>query len=356
MLFSCAMQTVCLNAQESVSVVNEPQAAHSPAPTPLEAAAEPFVLPLGLPSVPWPADNPYSSKKAALGKLLYFDKRLSSDGTVSCASCHVPEYAYTDGKALSVGINGHLGTRNAPTVVNAAYQSHLFWDGRAASLEEQCLGPLANPKEMTDDRDVHLAHRNCHERILAIPGYRLLFFEAFGSETFSMKEVAQAMATFERTLLSGNAPFDRYRAGDHSSMSILQIQGLAVFERVGCANCHGGFNFTDGRFVNIGVGMDKEHPDLGRYEISKEERDRGAFKIPTLREVAHTAPYMHDGSLKTLAEVVEYYNSGGTSNSHLSPLMQPLKLSDEDKKALMCFMEALSGEGWQHLQPPEQLP
>lgn len=314
-----------------------------------------LVIPLGLPPVPWPVDNPYSKKKADLGQLLYFDKRLSSDGTISCASCHSIPRAFADNRKLSVGIHGHLGTRHAPTVINAAYQELYFWDGRASSLEEQAKGPIGNPKEMTDADNIHLAQQLCHERVKDIKGYRELFKEVFGNDECSIDDIAKAIATFERTILSGNSAYDRYILGDKSALSNEQIRGHQVFLDSKCGKCHGGVNFTGG-FVNIGVGMDVETPDLGRYEITKEDKDYGAFKVPTLRDVAKTYPYMHDGSLNTLEEVIDYYDKGGIPNRNLHPLMRPLKLTTEDKEALLSFLEALSGEGWEHLEEPDKFP
>src|SRR5581483_8330702 len=275
--------------------------------------------PLGLPPIFWPEDNPYSSEKRDLGWLLYFDPRLSSDGTVSCASCHEPAKAFTDGAAVSVGIKGLKGGRSAPTVINRAYSTAQFWDGRAATLEDQAKGPLANPIEMTSEKDAAAAHRTCVERLRAIPGYVSRFEKVFGTKDFTIDHVAQAIATFERTVLSGNAPFDRYKAGDKKAMSEAQVRGMDVFfKKATCDRCHIGFNFTDGSYENIGIGMNQPKPDLGRYLVTGKEEDKGAFKTPTLREIEHTAPYMHDGSLKTLEEVVEHYNKGGIKNPHLS--------------------------------------
>lgn len=312
--------------------------------------------PLGLPAIPWPEDNPYTYEKAELGRYLYFDKRLSSDGTISCATCHEVSDAFTDQLPVSTGIQGHQGERNAPTVINTAYLKRLFWDGRAKSLEEQAVGPIANPKEMTTYVDPHRAHKECENLIRAIPGYRVLFQKAFGKDSCTVEDIAKAIATFERTILSGNSPFDRYIAGDKTAMTEEQIQGLQVFKKTNCLNCHNGTHFTDERFLNIGIGMDEKDPDLGRYHITHEEKDWGAFKVPTLREVEHTYPYMHDGKLTTLEEVVEYYDKGGIPNKNLHPSMKPLNLSDKDKKALVAFMKALSGEGWQHFKEPTSFP
>lgn len=312
--------------------------------------------PLGLPPIFWPSDNPYSKEKAELGKLLYYDKRLSSDQSVSCASCHAPEMAFTDGQPVSKGIGGQRGGRSAPTVINRAYSTLQFWDGRAATLEEQAKGPIANPIEMTAHKDAAEAHKACVDCLKGIPGYVQRFKKAFGTEDFNIDHVAKAIATYERTILSGNAPYDRYKAGDKSAMTEAQVRGMNVFfNKAACDSCHLGFNFTDGSFVNIGIGMDKPSPDLGRFMVTKKEEDKGAFKTPTLREIEHTAPYMHDGSLKTLEEVVEHYNKGGIKNPYLDQRMKPLNLTEQDKKDLVAFLKALSGEGWQQ-KPPTEFP
>lgn len=317
-----------------------------------------YEVPLGLPPVPWPEDNPHSKEKEDLGRILYFDKRLSSNQTVSCATCHNIPCAYSDCRILAIGIDDHTGTRHSPTIINAAYSKLLFWDGRASSLEEQCKGPIGNPKEMTLDKDVHEAHRECVKRVQNIDGYRPFFKKAFGSDEITLDHIAKAIATFERTVLSGNSPYDKYMAGDKSAMTEEQIRGMKVFmeRKVGCANCHSGFNFSDDKFNNIGVGMDEPNPDLGRYVITHEEKDWGGFKTPTLRESEHTAPYMHNGSLATLEDVIDYYDKGGTPNKNLHPLMKPLHLSAEDKQALVSFMKALSGEGWKNFKEPEHFP
>jgi len=313
--------------------------------------------PLGLPPVQWPDDNPYSAAKADLGKLLYFDKRVSSDNTVSCASCHAVDKAFTDGAAFSTGIGGQKGGRSAPTVINRAYSTLQFWDGRAPSLEEQAKGPIANPIEMTAEKSADDAHEATMKRLRAIPGYVVKFEKVFGPKGFTLDNVAKAIATFERTVYSGNAPYDRYNAGDEKAMNDAQIRGMKVFfNKAACDSCHLGFNFTDGSYANLGIGMNKSDPDLGRYIVTKREEEKGAFKTPTLRDIEHTGPYMHDGSLKTLEEVVEHYDKGGIKNEWLDARMKPLKLSAEEKKDLVEFLKALSGEGWQQIKPPTEFP
>ena len=334
------------------------QVATKPESSLLEESSFPdeFTPPFGLPPIPWPKDNPYTKKKAELGRLLYFDRRLSSDGTISCATCHNIPCAFSDCRKTSTGIEDHQGVRNSPTVINAAYSTYLFWDGRASSLEEQAKGPLANPKEMTNAKDAHEAHRQCVEKIKAIPGYKTLFKQAFDHDEITIDDITKAIATFERIILSGGCSYDYYRAGNSKAMTEEQIRGFRVFKKVGCRSCHSGVQFSDERFMNIGVGMDKENPDTGRYAITHDEKDWGAFKVPTLRDVQHTYPYMHDGSLRTLEEVIDYYDRGGIPNKNLHPLMRPLNLTQEEKKSLLEFLKALNGEGWQTFKEPEKYP
>jgi cytochrome c peroxidase len=301
--------------------------------------------------VQWPKDNPYSQAKWELGRALYFDKRLSADGTVSCASCHMPKLAFADGMPNSVGIRGQRGNRSAPTVINRAYSLAQFWDGRAGTLEDQAKGPMANPIEMG----------HTHEAIVAelkgIAGYRKLFAAAFGSEEIDIDRAAKAIATFERTVLSGNSPYDRYKAGDKKALTAAQVRGMNVyFDKAKCDQCHEGINFTLNSYHNLGVGMEKANPDVGRYKVTQRPEDWGAFKTPTLRDISKTAPYMHDGSLKTLEEVVEYYDKGGTPNKNLDERMVKLNLTAQDKSDLVAFLRALDGEGWQQLVAPKQFP
>lgn len=308
-------------------------------------------VPLGLLPIQWPKDNPYSPAKVELGKLLYFDTRLSKDNTVSCATCHSPKFGYTDGLPVSTGIKGQKGGRSAPTVINRAYSLAQFWDGRAATLEDQAKGPIENPIEMGE------THNAVISKLRGIAGYRKLFLNVFGTEDFTIDHVAKAIATFERTVLSGNAPYDRYRAGNKAAMTADQVRGMDVYlNKAKCDQCHEGINFTSNAYHNVGVGMDKPNPDEGRSAVTKNPADWGAFKTPTLRDIARTAPYMHDGSLKTLEEVVDFYDKGGTPNKNLDEKIKPLKLSDQDKKDLVAFMKALNGEGWQKIQVPTKFP
>jgi cytochrome c peroxidase len=307
--------------------------------------------PVGLPPFSWPSDNPYSAAKVELGRYLYFDTRLSADDTVSCATCHNPKFAFTDGAPVSTGIKGQKGGRSAPTVINRAYALAQFWDGRAESLEEQAKGPMQNPIEMGNTHEAIVA------RLKSIAGYRTLFSKAFGTEEIDIDRVAKAIACFERTVLSGNAPYDRYKRGDKTAMTTEQVRGMTVFfDKAKCDRCHEGANFTLNAYANLGVGTDKPDPDVGRYAITKDPRDWGVFKAPTLREIEHTAPYMHDGSLKTLEEVVDFYDKGGIPNKNLDPTIKPLHLTSAEKGDLVAFLKALSGEGWQSVQAPASFP
>lgn len=308
-------------------------------------------VPLGLLPIQWPKDNPYTPEKAELGRLLYFDKRLSADNTVSCASCHHPKFAYTDGAPVSTGMKGQKGGRSAPTVINRAYSMAQFWDGRAASLEEQAKGPIQNPIEMGH------THEKVTSKLNQVAGYRKLFGQVFGTENFTIDHMAMAIATFERTVLSGNSAYDKYKAGNKKAMTAEQIHGMNVyFDKAKCDKCHEGINFTSNAYHNIGVGMDQPKPDEGRFAVTKNPADFGRFKTPTLRDIARTGPYMHDGSIKTLEEVVEFYNKGGIKNKNLDEDMKPLNLGSSEKKALVAFMKALNGEGWQKIQEPVKFP
>jgi cytochrome c peroxidase len=333
------------------------------APAPRAVASLPRVgtavtlkAPLGLPEVPVPEANPLTAEKIALGRRLYFDPILSVDRTVSCASCHHPDKGFADGRRTALGVGAQTGTRSAPTVLNAAYSRVQFWDGRAASLEAQAGGPIANPIEM------NLPHDVCVARLQGEASYRADFQKAFGTELISMEMVQQALASFERTLLSGDSPFDRFRyGGDPKALSPEAQRGLKVFmdpQKGNCASCHliGDQHalLTDGLFHNIGIGADAEGAikDVGRLAESKLPTDRGAFKTPTLRQISATAPYMHDGSLKTLRQVVDYYVGGGNANPELDRRIRPLELSGQERADLVAFLESLSGPMPPEVGPP----
>jgi len=337
---------------------------------------------LGLPAPPIPADNPQSDDKIALGKKLFHDKRFSGDGTVACSTCHDDEKAFTDSpRKTSRGIAGQFGTRNAPTVINAVYFESFFWDGRAFSLEDQSQFPFLNPIEMG------LAS---HDAILKIvredSEYKAAFIKVFGTggSSITMEQVKQAIASFERTLVSGGSPFDRWYFGhDNEAVSADAKRGFEIFVGQGrCVSCHtieqDRALFTDNRFHNIGVGINRIQPDvprlatefqkakasgasvdktvladpkvsdLGRFAVTTHFDEIGAFKTSTLRNIAVTGPYMHDGSLKTLRDVVKHYNDGGKSagdpsvNPYLSGGIRPLNLTDQQVSDLVAFLETLT--------------
>lgn len=285
-----------------------------------------------------PKDNPGNESKVKLGKLLFFDKRMSLDGTVSCATCHDPRKGWTDQRPTAIGVRQQLGRRNTPTILNAAYHEAQFWDGRAPTMEEQAKDPISNPKEMG------LTHEQATARIAAIKGYGRFFKAAFGDHTITIERIVQALGSFQRTILSGDSPYDRYLAGVRTALKTDAARGLALFKgKANCASCHSGPDMTDGRFHNVGAGMQRSVQDLGRYEVTKQDKDKGAFKTPTLRNLSDTFPYMHDGSLATLEEVVEFFDKGGHPNPWLDPEIKPLGLSAEEKRDLSSFLVALNG-------------
>ena len=300
--------------------------------------------PAGLPPVPHPKDNPPTAEKISLGKQLFFDGRLSADNKVSCASCHDPAKGYSNGDQFATGVEGQKGGRNSPTIINSAYAKLQFWDGRAQSLEDQAMGPVQNPIEMKMTAEAVVAKLN------AIEGYKKQFQQVFGSDVTS-DGLAKAIAAYERTVLSGDAPYDKFKAGDKAALSEAAARGMKLFfGKANCSACHAGASFTDNSFHNIGV----PGTDEGRTAINKSAGDKGAFKTPTLREIARTAPYMHDGSLKTLEEVVAHYNKGGTPHPQLDEELFPLKLTDAQVADLVAFLkEGLASASYPAHTAPE---
>lgn len=328
-------------------------------------------IPKGLPADLWelliPPENPVTPEKVELGRRLYFDTRLSKDGTVSCATCHDPAKGFSDGKKVSDGVGGKKGARNSPTVLNSVFNEMQFWDGRAMSLEEQAKGPMTNPVEMAMDS---------HDVVVGVikddPAYAAEFQKIFG-RTPTIDDVVAAIASFERTVVSGNSKFDRFIAGDKTAMDESARRGWELWNgKARCNTCHpfGDVtpNFSDNKFHNIGVAAKNrdfaalarqaasvkdpqelafhaEFTELGRYVVTKQPKDIGAFKTPGMRDVALTAPYMHDGSEATLMDVVNFYVRGGEPNPYLDGGIVPLELTEQEKQDLVAFMEALTGEG-----------
>jgi cytochrome c peroxidase len=318
--------------------------------------------------------NLMTADKVALGEKLYFDKRLSADGTVSCATCHDPAAAFTGKDALAIGVKNHIGARNAPTLLNARFSASYFWDGRARTLEEQATQPLLNPAEMGMESEAALV-----ARLSSITEYPGRFRRVFPREGITLKTVARAIAAYERTLLSGNAPFDRFIAGDHKAITENQKTGWELFKgKAKCIECHA-FSassplFTDFKFYNTGVagpgqgfeniakgarGMSATSPQasdlgllahrpeyskLGRFLVTRQPKDIGAFKTPSLRDVELTGPYMHNGSIKTLMDVVRFYNQGAVKDPQVDEKMRPLGLTEGEMSSLIEFLRALTSD------------
>jgi cytochrome c peroxidase len=348
---------ICALAMQSswIATLAEAATEEKPAANTESGTEYKLKIPFGLEetAVVIPADNPLTNEKVELGRLLVFDKRLSQDNTIACMSCHLAKFAFTDGKPVATGIRGQKGGRSAPASINRVFSSAQFWDGRAATLEAQSVGPFTNPIEHGfANYDVMRA------KMMKIAGYRKLFKQAFGDDNITIDNVGRAIASFQRTILSGNSPADRFDQGQEAGAISAEAQhGLLLFrEKARCTKCHSGFNFTDEKFHNLGLGWDDNKVDLGRYMVTKNAEDIGAFKTPTLREVARSAPYTHDGRFKTLEEVVNFYNQGGVKNPHQDPLIIPLELTDEEKRDLVQFLHTLNGEGWQHVKAPKSFP
>lgn len=305
-----------------------------------------------LPPVEYPVDNPYSPAKQQLGKLLFFDPRLSGSDQIACANCHNPELGWTDNLTRSFGHDRQNGKRNAMTIQNVAFAKRLFWDGRAESLEDQARFPIADPVEM--NHPVRLAT----EDIAAIPGYKPHFAAAFGDDSVTLARIQMALATFERSIVSPSSRFDRFVEGDTDALSDQEVLGLHLFRtKAGCINCHHTPYFSDNQFHNDGQTLwGSKHEDLGRYYLTGDPADLGTFRTPTLREVTHTGPWMHHGHFPTLLDVVQFYNLGnpapiqrkylGTPRDSLipapSPLLRELGLDETELDALLAFLETLS--------------
>jgi cytochrome c peroxidase len=282
-----------------------------------------IAIPLGLDLyLPVPEDNPITIEKVALGRRLFFDRRLSRDGSIACSTCHNPNRAFSTPLSVATGVGGRQGRRNAPTLINRAYGRTFFWDGRMPSLEQQVLQPIQDPNEMN-----------------------LTLEELSARVKLDSQTIARALASYVRTILSGDSPYDRFVNGDRAALSKEQQLGLQIFRGKGnCTACHIGPNFTDEQFHNTGVTWrDGRLSDAGRFAISGNPRDHGAFKTPTLREVARTAPYMHDGSIASLEEVIEFYSEGGRPNPFLDPEIRPRNFTVNEERALIAFLHSLNG-------------
>jgi cytochrome c peroxidase len=340
-----------------MSCRSAPLAGDAPTAWEAESPVRPLPAPpLGIAADLKRAKVQVTPEKVRLGRWLFFDGRLSRDGTVSCASCHRPENAFSEPTPHSTGVGGKQGTRKAPPIVNAAVAifDHYFWDGRAGSLAEQAKGPIENPLEMASTRD------DVVRTLSGIAGYRKAFREAYGDERVDIDRVADAIAAYEITRLSGGSAYDRFQAGDESALSEKAKRGMEVFFGRGrCSACHLGPNFTDARFHNIGIGFARPpegrsaldgFADVGRYAVTRQEADIGAFKTPALRDVSKHAPYMHDGSEPTLERAVLRYVQF-EETPYLDAAMKEMHLMPCDVAPLVEFMRALDGTGYEDAAP-----
>lgn len=302
----------------------------------------------GLPVMPIPADNPMSTEKIALGRQLFFDKRLSADDTVSCASCHDPAKGWSNGEAVATGIGGKKGTRNVPTLLNVGLKTEFFWDGRSTSLEEQAWVPILDPVEMgMPSKDAVVS------KLSQIEGYRKQFEAVFGSP-MRAEHIGMALAAFERTLQSGDAPRDRWLAGDKSALSASATRGFRIFStKARCSRCHADATLSVGGFSNIALPPRENDPDPGRHAVTGNVEDLFAFKTPTLRELRRTAPYMHDGRLTSLDQIIDHYAIQGEDDDLVDSRLRGFRLTGSEQKDLIAFLEeGFNGGTYPDVSPP----
>jgi cytochrome c peroxidase len=308
---------------------------------PVLKAGHPSLKEWILPAVPSPTENTPNAARVDLGRHLFFDPRLSGDGNMSCSTCHHPGLGWSDGLATAKGVKSSVLGRASPTIINSAFNTIMMWDGRKKDLEEQTMGPMESNVEMNMDTAKLFKWLNDS------PGYRKLFEAAYPGEGINATTLSKGMAAFERTVVMNDSPFDRWLAGDEKAMTAQQVRGFDIFLDAGkgnCAACHSAPNFTDNGFHNIGLAAwGNPNPDMGRYAQKPVGRMKGAFKTPQLRGIALTAPYFHDGSAKTLKDVIGFYAKGGEVTTNIDPNIQPLKLSELDKDDLAAFLNALTG-------------
>lgn len=307
-----------------------------------------------LPETPFPEDNPYSAEKELLGRTLFFDPRLSKSNQIACASCHDPELGWCDSRTFSFGHNRQLGTRNAMSILNVAYARSLFWDGRSRTLEEQSQMPIQDEKEMGEHIDVAAG------KISKIKGYEMLFHKAFGDKSVTKDRISKAIAVFERTVKSTPGKFDLFIDGKSDAYTNDELMGLHLFRtKAQCINCHNSGYFSNNRFENVGTSlMGEKGEDLGRYLVTKNPEDAGRFRVPGLREISRTGPWMHNGSMKTLTEVIRFYSRGNPEHyqkratlhngialrSEKSGMVRMLELSDEEIYQMEAFLRTLKSE------------
>jgi cytochrome c peroxidase len=310
---------------------------------PVPVASGPLlVVPPGFPAPVFPEDNEWTAARFFLGKRLFYDPVMSRDQTVSCASCHAPNRAFSDSVALSPGVGGQPGKRNAPTLANVGYHPYFTREGGVPTLEMQVLVPIQEHNEF-DFNILEIA-----ERLRADSTYVRMSREAYGRDP-DFYIITRGLACFERTLISGESRYDQFFfQGKVNALSASELRGMALFfsERTNCSSCHSGFNFTNYAFENNG--LYENYPDPGRFRLTENPADLARFKVPTLRNTGVTAPFMHDGSLPTLTAVVEHYNSGGENHPHKSPMIKPLGLSAQEKTDMVAFLESLTDDSFLH--------
>jgi cytochrome c peroxidase len=310
--------------------------------TPISGTFTPDLQPLpaglaGYEAMPIPADNPMTPEKVALGRQLFFDERLSIDGSRSCYSCHVCEHGLTDGLPKAIGAGNKQLTRSSPTLWNIGYHKEFYWDGRSNSLEAQAMAAWQGGNMGVGDKTVEIV-----AKINALQGYKTQFRKVFQSDA-TPDNMMKAISAYERTIIGGNTPWDRYRAGDKAALSQSAERGWNIFQAIKCNNCHDGILFTDQQYHNIGIGMDQKEPDPGRGKVTNRPEDMGAFKTPTLRDIAKSAPYFHDGSAKTLEEAVDIMLAGGKPNQYLDKKnLEAHKILPEQREDVLNFLRSLS--------------
>ncbi len=294
-----------------------------------------FELPTGFPTPSFPADNEFNDSRFLLGRKLFYDPILSSDSTISCSSCHKPEFAFTDRRKVSEGIMGRFVSRNSPSLANVIYHPYLLREGGVPTLEMQIGVPIQEHNEF-DDNILNIADKLNRQAV-----YRAMSLEAYDRMPDPFV-ITRAIATFERALLSGSSPYDKFISGDSNAISISAKNGMKLFNspELKCNQCHTGFNFTNYAFINNG--LYENDPDEGRMRLTGKEEDRSLFKVPSLRNVEITFPYMHDGSINTLEEIIAHYSSGGKNNSHKSPLISGFSIIDQEKNDLVNFLKSLT--------------
>ena len=297
-------------------------------------------LPEGLTTyeaMPIPADNPLTPEKVALGRQLFFDERLSIDGSKSCYSCHVCEKGLTDGLPKAIGPGNKTLPRSSPTLWNIGYHKEFYWDGRSPSLEKQAMAAWKGGNMGVGEKTAEFA-----AKVNSLQGYKQQFQKVFQSDA-TPENMMMAIAAFERTIISGNTAWDRFKAGNQTALSQSAYRGWNIFQAIKCNNCHDGALFTDQQYHNVGIGMDQKEPDPGRFNVTKNPQDTGAFKTPTLRDIAKSAPYFHDGSAQTLEEAVDIMLAGGKPNQYLDKKnLQPQKVLPEQREDLLNFLRSLS--------------